>query len=120
MDYHDEYGHICRTCNGRKVIPGQHITREICPNCNGSGEIDWVCHAMGAKGRNPHPDHQIMYNIGQRNIQDLIAEIKRQGQMFGAMIDVHIEFRPEPSFQELYLTNPRPMIFPKDTKIPEF
>jgi len=40
--------------------------------------------------------------------------------MFGAMVDVHVEFRPERSFADLYLTNPQQMIFPKNTKIPEF
>jgi len=77
MDYHDKDRHTCRVCHGRKVVPGQYITREMCPNCNGSGEIDWICNAMGGRGRNSHPDQQFLYNIGQRNIQDLIQEIKR-------------------------------------------
>jgi len=117
MDYRDENGHTCRACRGKKVIPGNFTTRDICPNCNGRGEIDWVCNAMGGRGRNPHPDHEIMYSVTQRNIQDMIHEIKRQGSMIGMEVDVRVEFRNERYFEELYLTNPQPMLFPKGTKL---
>jgi len=119
MDYRDEDRHTCRVCHGRKVIPGSFTIRDVCPNCNGIGEIDWVCNAMGGEGRNPHPDHQFLYNIAQRNIQEMIQEIKRQGGMLGMVVNIEVHFEREPSFEQMYLTNPRPMLFPKNTKFPE-
>ena len=119
MDFNDD-GHICRCCNGRKVTPHPVDIREVCYNCGGSGTIDWVAHAMDGKGRDKHqPDHQFLYNVAQRNIQDLIFEIKRQGERLGMAIDVKVDFRREPTYEQMYLTRPSPMLFPPGTKIPD-
>lgn len=111
MNSHDEYP--CRQCRGSKMIDSSIPIGRICPQCNGKGYTDWITNAMGDRYRHEEPDHQILYNMVMRNIQQLTTEIKQQGMQLGIVIDINIEMRNERDFMNDYLCTPQRQIIPR-------
>ncbi len=110
----NETEYICRECSGRKIIHAPSIIQIICPSCNGRGRKDWVTYAMG--GNNPYkpPEHQLLYNITQRNIQALVQEIKMQAAQIDQYINVSLKFENERDFSQMCMSEIYPPIkFPK-------
>ena len=90
------------------MVEGPISVGRICPQCNGKGHTDWITNAMGGKYNYQEPDHQLLYNMVIRNIQELTTEIKQQGMQLGVVIDVNIEMRNERDFMNDYMIQARP------------
>lgn len=105
MDFNDDGQKICNTCQGYKLTDKKVIRLlEVCPECKGAGNIDWVEYVMG---RPQQRSQQVEYYAAQRNIQMLIQMIKDEGRRCGQEIMVEIKHIP---YEEIYRGMPHPII----------